>query len=459
VSDFRSFALANPHKAPTSHPIASAIFVQYPTIAQISSRNLDVTMSSFKETGTAVRATSVDLGRNYGAASGSSRAPIEHGHPEVVESIPERSLDKKKTWREKVAYFRTKDFWFILLLGQILALCITGTNTLSTLLVIEGTSIPAFQTLFNYVLLNIIYTGYTLYKYGFKKWGKMVLRDGWKYIILAFFDVEGNYFTVLAYRYTTILSAQLINFWAIVVVVVISFLFLRVRYHWAQVLGIIVCIGGVGILIGSDHITGATSGSVSSGNQLKGDLFCLLGATFYGLANVYEEWFVSGRPLYEVIGQLAFWAMIINGVQAGIFDRDSFHTANWNGKVGGYLVGYTLILTIFYTGVPVLYRFASAAFQNISLLTGNFWGVIIGIRVFGYSVHWMYPIAFTLIMVGHFVYYLGKGVLGEAAKPWLGANQELGIDGFGSAKRKIGQMQASAAGTRGGEGVEGAGVV
>jgi solute carrier family 35 protein F1/2 len=43
--------------------------------------------------------------------------------------------------------------------------------------------------------------------------------------------VEGNYFIVLAYKYTTMLSAQLINFWAIVVVVVLSFLFLKVRYH------------------------------------------------------------------------------------------------------------------------------------------------------------------------------------------------------------------------------------
>lgn len=29
-----------------------------------------------------------------------------------------------------------------------------------------------------------------------------MLKDGWKYIILAFLDVEGNYFFVLAYRYT-----------------------------------------------------------------------------------------------------------------------------------------------------------------------------------------------------------------------------------------------------------------
>ncbi|KAI1611690.1 hypothetical protein EDD37DRAFT_424346 [Exophiala viscosa] len=420
-------------------------------------------MGNTKDVNTAVRATSVDLGRDvYGTAGSSSKSPIdEHGNPQIVEASPERpAAVEKQTWRQKLAFFKTRDFWFILALGQVLAICITGTNTLTTLLAEEGNSIPAFQTLFNYILLNIIYTSYTIYKYGFKKWLHLCIHDGWKYIILAFMDVEGNYFTVLAYRYTTILSAQLINFWAIVIVVVVSFIFLRVRYHWAQVLGIFVCVAGMGLLLASDHITGSNGGDVSSGNQLKGDLFALLGATFYGFDNVYEEWFVSGRPLYEVIGQLGFWATLINGAQAGIFDRHSFRTATWNGAVGGYLVGYTLILTIFYTLVPILYRFASAAFQNISLLTGNFWGVIIGLHVFHLHVHWMYPIAFTLIMVGHFVYYFGKGVMGEAQKAWLGEDQERGIDGFGSAKRRMKLAQQGSAGVRrGDEGTESMGVV
>lgn len=85
----------------------------------------------------------------------------------------------------------------------------TATNTFSSLLVGKGTSIPAFQTLFNYVLLTLIYTTYTIYRYGFKKYFKLLLVDGWKYAILSFFDVEGNYFTVLAYRYTNILSVSL----------------------------------------------------------------------------------------------------------------------------------------------------------------------------------------------------------------------------------------------------------
>lgn len=317
---------------------------------------------------------------------------------------------------------------------QVLALCITATNTFSTLLVIKGTSIPAFQTLFNYVLLALIYTSYTIYSYGFRKYLRLLLVDGWKYFILSFLDVEGNYFTVLAYRYTTLLSAQLLNFWSIVCVVIISFFILKVRYKITQIAGIVLCCGGMGLLLASDHLQGINGGAVP--DQLKGDLFGLLGASFYGLSNVFEEWFVSRRPMYEVLGMLGVFGILINGVQAAIFDRASFASATWDGDVAGYLVGYTLALAIFYSLAPLILRMASAAFFDISLLTGNFWGTIIGIQVFGYTVHFLYPIAFVLIIVGLVVYFLAGSMLGDSKKPWLGKHQELGVAGWGTAKRK-----------------------
>lgn len=382
-----------------------------------------------------------EIQKQEGTTTTSSPA-AEHAAPEetgVTAAAGEINVDalaeEKSGW---FSYLKTRNFYIVLVLGQVLAVCTTGTNTFSSLLAEEPFSIPAFQTFWNYVLLNLIYTSWTIYKYGFKGYGNMLLTQGWKYVILAFFDVEGNYFTVLAYRYTTILSAQLINFWAIVVVVLISFVVLRVRYHWTQIVGILVCIGGVGILFGSDHITqGSGFGGVTGGDQLKGDLFALLGATFYGLSNVFDEFLVSKRPLYEVIGQLGFWGMIIGGAQTGIFDRPSYATAVWNSQVGGYLTGFTLLLTIFYTGAPIMFRMASAAFFNISLLTGNFWGVVIGVKVFHLSIHWMYPIAFVCIIGGLIVYFLGKNLMGEARKPWLGVNQERGEDGLGTARRKV----------------------
>ncbi|KAJ5649386.1 solute carrier family 35 member [Penicillium longicatenatum] len=335
------------------------------------------------------------------------------------------------------AYFKTKEFYIVLLLGQALAIMNTATSTFTTLLTEENWSIPTFQTILNYIVLTCIFTPYTIYRYGFKGWLRLIWRDGWKYIILAFCDVEGNYFIVLAYEYTTMLSAQLINFWAIVVVVVISFLFLKVRYHITQIAGIIICVGGMGVLIASDHITGTNGGDVSSGNQLKGDLFALLGASFYGLTNTAEEYFVSTRPVYEVLGQLSLYGVIIDGVQSAIFERDKYNASHWDGKVGGYLIGFTICLSMFYCLAPTMFRLSSAAFFNISLLTMNFWGVCIGIKVFHYHIHWMYPIAFVLIIVGQLIYYLGRRALAEARKPWLGENQERGVKGWFTAKRRI----------------------
>ncbi|KAI5310587.1 hypothetical protein KEM55_004989 [Ascosphaera atra] len=374
--------------------------------------------------------TGVDVNGNPLPSSDSSDSD------DVAEMKPTRSC-----WGRNgsiMTTLRTKNFYLIVIIGQCLALGTTGTNTFSTLLSDEGTSIPAFQSFFNYILLTLVYTSYTIYKYGFKGWLRLIWKDGWKYIIFSFCDVEGNYFVVLSYNYTTILSAQLINFWAIAMVVIVSFLLLKVKYHWAQILGILVCIGGMGVLFGSDKITGSSdSGDISRGNQIKGDMFALIGATFYGLSNVTEEYFVSMRPMYEVLGQMGIYGLIINGVQAGIFDRHSFKTANWNSKVGGYFAGYTLILFSFYSCAPLLFRLASAAFFNISLLTANFWGVIVGVKVFHYHIHWMYPIAFVLIIIGQLIYFVGRQVFGdESWKPWLGKNQEKGVDGIGTAKHK-----------------------
>jgi solute carrier family 35, member F1/2 len=382
-------------------------------------------------TKTAVSEARKDYGTTAPADNASSFNVDGLTEAEAVEAGLRQLEAKNVHW---YSYLLTLDFWAVIAIGQILSLCITGTNTFSTFLAMKGTSIPAFQTIFNYVLLTLIYLPVTFYHHGHRKYLQIVWRDGWKYFILSFLDVEGNYFTVLAYRYTNILSAQLLNFWAIVCVVIISFLLLRVRYKLFQVAGILVCCGGMGVLLASDHLTGVNGGP--GVDMVKGDLFGLLGATFYGISNVYEEWFVSKRPVYEVLSFLGVFGILINGVQAAIFDRQSFQDATWDGPVAGYLVGYTLAMTIFYSLVPLMLRMGSAAFFDISLLTANFWGVIIGIRVFGYAIHFMYPIAFVLIIVGLTVYFLAGSVLGDSKKPWLGDNQADGVAGIGTAKLK-----------------------
>src|SRR6202022_3887812 len=107
--------------------------------------------------------------------------------------------------------------------------------------------------------------------------------------------------------------------------------------------------------------------------------------------------------------QLGFWGMIINGVQCSIFERNTLQNTVWTGAIGGYLFSFTLSLFILYSLAPILFRMSSAMFYNLSLLTSgttlkaadlDFWGLIIGIRLFGFYVYKLYPVAFCMVIVG-----------------------------------------------------------
>ncbi|KAK9370683.1 hypothetical protein V1509DRAFT_616519 [Lipomyces kononenkoae] len=328
----------------------------------------------------------------------------------------------------------TRRFWIILVHGQILSLCIVATNTFTTYLTNDGNNIPAFQTLFNYVILNLLFTPYTIYRYGFKRYSKLLIYDGWKFFILSFADVEGNYFVVKAYQYTNLLSAELLDNWAIAVVVILSVLFLKVRYRWNQILGIVVCIAGMVLVVIGDLLTDKNYPAV---DMVKGDLFVILGATCYGVSNTLEEFFVSKRPIYEVLGQMGLFGMIINGVQAAIFERESIQEAQWGSRMAGWFSGYTLAMLVLYCTAPILFRMSSAAFYNLSLLTSDFWGLLIGIKVFGYYVFWLYPVGFVFTVGGMIIYNsIVASWNGEAEKPWLGIDQRDGIAGIGTAKAR-----------------------
>ncbi|PYH80458.1 DUF914-domain-containing protein [Aspergillus uvarum CBS 121591] len=336
-----------------------------------------------------------------------------------------------------LAYLTTREFYITLLLGQILAITNTACSTFSTLLADRGVSLPATQTFFNYLLLTVIFTTYTIHRHGLHGWTRSFRTRGWKYLLLSLFDVEGNYFLVLAYRNTTLLSAQLINFWAIAIVVLISSTILGVHYQRPQLVGICICITGMLLLL----LTDRTPTTPSARNKLLGDLSALAGATSYGLANVLEEVLVTTAPIYEVLSQMAFSGSCITALQAvALGELATLGSVTvLDGRVLGPWAAYTLCLAGFYCLVPLLLRRASAAFFNLSMLTMNCWGVVVGVLVFRYPVvGWGYPVAFGLIVAGQGVYFLGagegatSGVVG-GKKPWV---RSRAGSGGGSGLRK-----------------------
>jgi len=270
----------------------------------------------------------------------------------------------------------TKRFLLCVLAGQFLAVCITSTNVCSTELANRNWIAPTFQSTLVYITLNFMYTSYTLYSYGFMAWLKMIKTSGWKYLILAAIDVEANFMAVKAYQYTDILSAQLLNCWATPVCIIGAYFLMKSRYHWSQVLGVLICIGGLVLTVVGDY---ELNGIYGGNQKIKGNFLALAAATCYGMSNVLEEFFVRNRPMYEVVGQLAFWGTIISVCQAAGLEHNNIASATWNGATVGILIAYTVSLVSLYTIAPLLFRATSSPFYNLSLLTGNFWGLCFGL--------------------------------------------------------------------------------
>jgi len=125
----------------------------------------------------------------------------------------------------------------------------------------------------------------------------------------------------------------------------------------------------------------------------------------YGLTNAAEEFFVRKSPLYEVLGQLGMWGMVINGIQAASLEHKEMTEVTWNGPVGGLLVAFTAAMLIFYTTAPLLYRLASSVFFNLSLLSSDFFGLLFGLFLYHFAPFWLYFVAFAVIIVGLVVYF------------------------------------------------------
>ncbi|KAI9451997.1 hypothetical protein BJY52DRAFT_1190615 [Lactarius psammicola] len=307
----------------------------------------------------------------------------------------------RSSW-QRFAGIWTKRFIWSLLAGQIVSLCITCTSVATEELTYRNWALPTTQTLFLYVSLFVTYTPYTIYRYSFIGWLKIIYKRGWKYIILAACDVEGNFLVVKAYQYTDLLSCMLLEAWAIPVCMFFSYVHMRKRFHWTQILGVVICVTGLGLLVASDRITNKNWKALDRG---KGDIFMIIGATLYGFTNATEEFLVRRSPLYEVLGQLGMWGMTISSVQAFILEHKKMRVSTWNDANLTLLFAYTLAMFVMYTVAPLLYRLASSTYYNLSLRSASFYGLLFGIFLFHYKPYWLYFLSFVVVISGLIVYF------------------------------------------------------
>ncbi|KAK0608937.1 hypothetical protein LWI29_038399 [Acer saccharum] len=291
--------------------------------------------------------------------------------------------------------FCTKKTLLGLGLGQFLSLLITSTGFASSELARKGINAPTSQSFLNYVLLVIVYGSYMLYK-------KRALKAKWYYyLILGFVDVEANFLVVKAYQYTSLTSVMLLDCWTIPSVMLLTWIFLKTKYRFRKITGVIVCVAGLVVVIFSDVHAGDRAGG---SNPRIGDILVIAGATLYAVSNVSEEYLVKSADRVELMAFLGLFGGIISAIQISILERNELKSIQWSAGAALPFFGFAAAMFLFYSFVPVLLKLNGSTMLNLSLLTSDMWAVLIRIFAYHEKVDWMYFIAFAAVVAGLIVY-------------------------------------------------------
>ncbi|EDV24553.1 uncharacterized protein TRIADDRAFT_14952, partial [Trichoplax adhaerens] len=292
-----------------------------------------------------------------------------------------------------------RQFWKIILLGQFLAFMICGTAVSSQVLQARhGVDAPTAQSFINYLALAFVYM--PLFVFRPKRLHKVLRWRSLGYFLVALADVEANYLLVKAYQYTTLTSVQLLDCITIPAVMILSRIFLKVHYRIVHLVGVIICMSGVGALIGAD----AQNNHAPGQNPILGDMYALIGATLYAVTNVAEEYSVKFYTRLEFLGMIGFFGSLISGIQLIILERQQLVLAEWNSEIIGLFIGFGICMFLLYSLAPVYMRMSSATTFNLSILTADFYVFIFGLALFHFKFSGLYILSFCLVVVGLIVY-------------------------------------------------------
>ena len=240
----------------------------------------------------------------------------------------------------------------------------------------------------------------------------------WWYLLLAFFDVEANAVTMLAFRYTTLTSVTLFDALAIPAAMVISrcvvFRSSR-RYRPLHYFGVLLCMVGVLLNVFQDYKSDENQNDDEEQQQeyphkLLGDLCAITGGILYGLNDVLTEVTVSkADDTTEYLGMLGVFGFLISFLQSLLLERDdireffdssnsgSFDDDSSNGGddvnaamdtmtsscslQSGFLLLFAFVVVTIcsYVGGSHFLVLSEAAFFNLSLLTGDLWSVLFSV--------------------------------------------------------------------------------
>jgi solute carrier family 35, member F1/2 len=270
------------------------------------------------------------------------------------------------------------------------------------------------------------------------------------YFFMAILDVYANYFTVLAFKYTTITSVTLLDALAIPSAMVLSRAFLKRDYSRVHLAGALLCMVGVVLNVLQDYEDDKHDNTTTNDAdtdpavldfpyKVKGDILATLGGILFGASSVVGE--VAVRDLggpNEYVGMLGFFCALICFVQTIVLEMDD--VAEFLGRKVApndscsqatsriLLVAFVIIMVINYLGRAWFLQVSEAAFLNLSLLTGDMWSVLFSVFAEKIAPHAFFYVALTITLSGVFVYEMAPSPIHDMDLQDVNQNASTMID-------------------------------
>ncbi|XP_003372886.1 solute carrier family 35 member F1 [Trichinella spiralis] len=311
-----------------------------------------------------------------------------------------------------------------LFMGQILSICLCISAVTSQYLSdYFHFHAPTAQSFSTYFFLALVYGSILAFQSSDANLVEVFRSRGWRYFILAFIDVEATFL-------------MLLDCFTIPVVLILSFLFLKVRYLIIHIVGVSICLMGVGSLVWGDIQIGHQLDDGS--NRLLGDILCLCGATMYGISNVVQEWLLQNHSRTEYLAMIGIFGSFISGIQLAILENANLGTASWHQyEMILLLVAFAVSMFVFYSMVCVVIKRSSAIMFNLSTLTADFYAVLVSYFVFKHPFHILFVLSFLLVVIGTIVYSVKQTEKRSKALPcWPRRRPSADVHGEGQQQRR-----------------------
>jgi drug/metabolite transporter (DMT)-like permease len=265
-----------------------------------------------------------------------------------------------------------------------LALCIVNLFN-DRLAVRNGTTLPFVQLAIAYAI--VLATNAFRYEKSDLSWVK--------YLICSALTWGGDISVVYAFNTTSFTSALLLSTTVIIWVAPISYVLLKRKVSLLQLIAILIGFAGIIVIFIADE---------DGASKWVGNVLATAAGVCYAFANVLQEELVYKGAVTTFLTRFGVVSLPVNIILGAAIEWKATVTYNWDVITFLYVFGYAILLAAWYAFSAFVMQFSNAIEMNISLLSSNFYSLLISVVGFGQKATWLYLIGFFCVPAAIGVY-------------------------------------------------------